>query len=118
MSPTDSKAAFHALSGIAQNNPLVRAAIKYWWLAIPAGMVMYYKIRKAPNKDLETILTSFGVSFGPVIPLIMLSESLAARQAATPAAAPAAAPALATDQAKEASFSVVTPTPQPFPTAS
>lgn len=111
MNPTDSKAAFNALAGIAQNNPLVRTAIKYWWLAIPAGLVMYYKIRRAPTKDLETILTSFGVSFSPIIPLIMLSESMASKQ--TPAVAPA--PALPVENAKEAQFSVVTQTPQPFP---
>lgn len=112
MSPTENKAAFHALAGIAQNNPLVRTAIKYWWLAIPAGLVMYYKIRKAPTKDLETILTSFGVSFGPVIPLIMLSESMSNRPVVTQAAPVQALPV---EAAKDAQFSVVTPTPQPFP---
>lgn len=111
MNPTDSKAAFNALAGIAQNNPLVRVAIKYWWLAIPAGMVMYYKVRKADKMDLETILTSFGASFGPVLPLIFLSESLNNNKAPT---VMSAAP-LPVDSAKEAQFSVVTPTPQPFP---
>ncbi len=113
MSPTDSKAAFNALAGIAQNNPLLRTAIKYWGLGIPAGMVMYYKIRKAPEMSLETVLTSFGVSFGPIIPLIMLSESVGNRAAAPAAPAPQAMPAV--ENAKEAQFSVVTQTPQPFP---
>lgn len=110
MNPIENKAAFQALAGIAENNPLVRTAIKYWWLAIPAGIVMYYKIRKAPEMSLETILTSFGVSFGPIIPLIMLSESMSNRTAA-----PSPAP-----QVKDAQFQVVsqpsvTATPQPFP---
>lgn len=113
MNPIENKAAFQALAGIAENNPLVRVAIKYWWLAIPAGIVMYYKVRKAPEMNLETILTSFGVSFGPVIPLIMLSESMANRNAAPVAAS-------APIQMKEAQFQVVSPspvtaTPQPFP---
>lgn len=112
MSPLENKAAFQALAGIAENNPLIRAAIKYWWLAIPAGIVMYYKVSRAPSKDLETILTSFGVSFGPVIPLIMLSESLAKSSAQVATAVPAA-------QVKDAQFQVVppsiTPAPQPFP---
>lgn len=112
MNPIENKAAFQALAGIAENNPLVRTAIKYWWLAIPAGIVMYYKIRKAPEINLETILTSFGVSFGPIFPLIMLSESMANRTAAPASAAP---------QVKDAQFQVVsqpavTATPQPFPT--
>lgn len=113
MSPIENKAAFQALAGIAENNPLVRTAIKYWWLAIPAGIVMYYKIRKAPEMSLETVLTSFGVSFGPIIPLIMLSESMASK------AAPSVLPT--PSQVKDVPFQVVstTPTapqtPQPFP---
>lgn len=113
MSPIENKAAFQALAGIAENNPLIRAAIKYWWLAIPAGIVMYYKVSRAPSKDLETILTSFGVSFGPVIPLIMLSESLSKSSAVASSAAGTGVPV------KEAQFQVVpaiSQTPQPFPT--
>jgi len=114
MSPLENKAAFQALAGIAENNPLIRAAIKYWWLAIPASIVMYYKVSRAPKKDLETILTSFGVSFGPVIPLIMLSESLARTQVTV--AAPAAASSVKDAQFQVVSSPAITPTPQPFPT--
>jgi hypothetical protein len=114
MNTFESKAAFQALAGIAENNPLIRAAIKYWWLAIPGGIVMYSRLRKRPSIDLEGVLVDFGVSFGPIIPLIMLSESLARSSSPSIATAVPAA-----SQVKEAQFQVVppsiTPAPQPFP---
>lgn len=116
MSPTESKAAFQALAGLAENSPLVRAALKYWWLAIPGGLVMYYRLRRRPSIDLPAVFEDFGYSFGPIIPLIMLSESLSKSAAATAAATGAGVPVA---QAKDAQFQVVspaiTPAPQPFP---
>jgi hypothetical protein len=112
VTPTQNKVAFTTLANIAENQPLVRIAVKYWWLMIPAGFVMYLRVSKRTSKDIIGIMEDFGVSFGPVIPLIMLSESLAARQQA---AAPVGA-------IKEAQFTVqptalpISGIPQPFPT--
>ena len=115
MNTTESKAAFQALAGIAENNPLIRAAIKYWWLAIPGGLVMYSRLRKRPSIDLEGVLVDFGVSFGPIIPLIMLSEALSKSSLSASAAG---GPGIQVAAAKDAQFVVhptVTQTPQPFP---
>ena len=114
MTPTQNKVAFSALAGIAESQPLVRIAVKYWWLMIPAGFVMYLRVSKRTSKDIIGIMEDFGVSFGPVIPLIMLSESLAARQVAPGVMQGATV--------KEAQFTVqptalpISGVPQPFPT--
>lgn len=115
MNPIENKAVFQTLAGIAENQPLVRIAIKYWWLAIPSGLVMYYRLRKRGGIDLPAVVEDFGFSFGPVIPLIMLSEMLAKNNAP-------ASPVTAAAPIKDAQFqmvtstSPVTATPQPFPT--
>lgn len=115
MNPIENKAVFQTLAGIAENQPLVRIAIKYWWLAIPSGLVMYYRLRKR-SIDLPAVVEEFGFSFGPVIPLIMLSEMLAKNN--TPPVSPvtAAAPIKDAQFQMVTSTSPVTATPQPFPT--
>jgi hypothetical protein len=113
MNPVENKAIFQTLAGIADNQPLVRIAIKYWWLAIPGSLVMYYRLRKRPRIDLGGVVEDFGFSFGPIIPLIMLSEMLVQK---TP---PSVVPAIASAPIKDAQFQMATPavtqTPQPFP---
>ena len=116
MNNIENKAVFQTLAGIAENQPLVRIAIKYWWLAIPGSLVMYYRLRNRKGITLPAVVEDFGFSFGPIIPLIMLSEMLARNNATAPAAA--SVPAIAAP-VKDAQFQMVspavTPTPQPFP---
>lgn len=121
MNPVENKAIFHTLAGIADSQPLVRMAIKYWWLAGFSGVVMYYRIKKRSKVDLPGVLEDFAFSFGPILPLIMISETMSKNNppvVATPSVTvkeaqfqmvPGSAPAPA------ASAPTVTATPQPFP---
>lgn len=100
------------LSGLA-GSPLSKVAVKYWWLAIPAGFAMWTLARKRDKVDAAGLIQDFGTCFGPVIPLIVLCEMMADRaekQAA--AAAPVAGLALQ-GPVKEADFALAAPVATP-----
>lgn len=77
------------LAGLA-GSPLSRVAMKYWWLALPAGWAMWTLTRKRDKIDAAGLIQDFGTSFGPVIPLIVLCEMMSERAERQAAAAPAA----------------------------
>ena len=103
MSTIDTSASMRALAGLAANQPLVQAAIKYWWLALPSGIAMWAMMRGKPVTVGGT-LSAFASSFGPIIPLIMLSEMLSKEQAAAVPVSPPPAPATISGHIKDASF--------------
>lgn len=85
------------LSGLVNSHPLVKVAVKYWWLAIPAGWAMWTLAKKREKIDAAGLIQDFGVAFGPVIPIILLGEILADRAdrqqaTAVPQVAPAGEP--------------------------
>jgi hypothetical protein len=77
------------LAGLA-GSPLSKVALKYWWLALPAGFAMWTLTRKRDKIDAAGLIQDFGTAFGPVIPLIVLCEMMADRAERQAAAAPAA----------------------------
>jgi hypothetical protein len=81
------------LSGLVNSHPLVKVAVKYWWLAIPAGWAMWTLSKKRDKIDAAGLIQDFGTCFGPILPIIVLGEMIADRQdrqQAAPAAVPPA----------------------------
>ena len=57
--------------------PLVKIAFKYWWLAVPAALATYVRIKQLREKgELNTfhVMESIGIILTPIIGLITLSE--------------------------------------------
>lgn len=102
MSNLDASASMRALAGLAANQPLVQAAVKYWWLMIPSGIAMWSMLR-GQKITTGSALSAFATSFGPIIPLIMLSEMLSKQNEAAPAGPPPA-PTTIGGHIKDASF--------------
>ncbi len=119
MSPMENKAAFQALAGLAQNSPLVRLGMKYWWLVIPASVGVYLKAKARPSRSLVTYLEDFGICFGAVVPIVMLSEMVVMAKPAAPAPVPTAPPGsmpMGDVPIKDAQFKLSSaPAPKPFP---
>jgi hypothetical protein len=103
------------LSGLANSHPLVRIAVKYWWLAIPAGWAMWTLTRKREKIDAAGLIQDFSISFGPVLPLILLGEMMADREDRKVAEMPK--PVGIQGPIKEASFSVKQEAPAPAGTS-
>jgi hypothetical protein len=78
------------LSGLLGSHPLIRIAARYWWLAIPAGWAMWTLSKKREKVDAAGLIQDFGACFGPVLPIILLSEMTADREERRRAAAPVA----------------------------
>lgn len=80
------------LAGLAGSHPLVRIAAKYWWLAIPAGWAMWTLSKKRDKVDAAGLIQDFSVSFGPLLPIILLGEIIADQDRQAAAAVPPPAP--------------------------
>lgn len=97
------------LSGLTNSHPLVKLAVKYWWLAIPAGWAMWTLSKKREKVDAAGLIQDFGTCFGPVLPIIILGEMCADRaerqQAGTAAAVGLQGPI------RDAAFVVAKPVP-------
>ena len=73
------------LAGLGGSSALVKTGVKYWWLLVPAGMAMYALINARRNRGGQTFETAaliqdFAMSFGPVLPLILLAEMVESRE--------------------------------------
>src|SRR5690606_23417043 len=77
-----------ALSGLTNSHPLLRAAVKYWWLSIPSGIALYSLIKARPKNTMATVMQDIATSMGPVVGLILLSESLERKEAVKTLTAP------------------------------
>jgi hypothetical protein len=95
------------LSGLANSHPLVKTAIKYWWLALPAGWALYTLTKERPKVTVGGAITDFSMTFGPIIGLIMLAETMERNQKLDVAAAAAPAKALpVSGEIREAQFNI------------
>ena len=69
------KARLGGLSGVVAN-PLTQAAVRYWWLSIPAGLAIWGSIkeRRESGKKLRLhhIFSDVGTIVAPVVSLAML----------------------------------------------
>ncbi len=100
----DNKIGFQALSGLANSHPLVKTVMKYWWLALPAGWAFYSLTKERPKVTVGGVITDFSMTFGPIISIIMLAETME-RKAATATVAPAA-PLPISGEVRDAQFNI------------
>lgn len=66
-----------ALGEVTQS-PMIKLALRYWWLSVPVGMALYgrYKARKKEDNEykLYQAFDDFGMIMGPVMTFVGLSE--------------------------------------------
>jgi len=59
-------------------HPVVKLAIKYWWMSIPVAMAMYGRYRSSMEDEggykLWQAFSDFGTVVGPVMTFVSLSE--------------------------------------------
>lgn len=70
------KVALDALAGMA-GSPIVKLALKYWWLSIPTGLALYGKYKARASKDDYKIYHFFddvGTVLGPIMTFVGLNE--------------------------------------------
>ena len=75
MTNIEKSAGMQALSGLA-SSPVAKLGLKYWWLAIPAGIAFWSKWKARDKHDMGTIMEDLGCALGPVFPLILLVEMM------------------------------------------
>lgn len=102
-------AALGALSNIAQA-PLVRAAVRYWWVTVPIGFAAWraYQRRKAKDGDAHPVdvLLDVAPMVGLVAGLVALNENLRRSEERQPAAPVARAAQPPKPTAREADFTL------------
>jgi len=74
MSPLEKTIGLQALSGIANAHPLIKIAMRYWWLSLPSAFAFYTLVKARPKNTMATIIQDFSASFGPVVGLVILAE--------------------------------------------
>lgn len=90
------------LAGLG-NTPLVRAAVRYWWVALPFGYAAWAKYqerKKHGEANLHNVLADLAPLVGTLAAIVTINYTLAQQQSA---AAPTTSPAA---NAKDASFTV------------
>jgi len=95
------------ISGLA-DNPMVRLALRYWWIAAPAGLAAWsmYRNRKAKGEVTTAhLLADAGTILGPLVSLIMLAEFSRKEESKI----------VAGGQIKDAQFTPITPAGTPTP---
>lgn len=64
--------------GELARSPIAKMALRYWWVSIPLGYMIYGRImdRKATEKQLKPymILSDVAATLGPVMTLVAMSE--------------------------------------------
>lgn len=64
--------------GELARSPIAKMALRYWWVSIPLGYMIYGRImdRKATEKKLKPymILSDVAATLGPVMTLVAMSE--------------------------------------------
>lgn len=109
----DNKIGFQALAGLANSHPLVKTALKYWWLALPAGWAFYSLTKERPKVSVGGVISDFSLTFGPIISIIMLAEMIEQKQKpATPVQAPVQG---LSGEIKEAQFNITSGRTVPGP---
>lgn len=82
-------AALGALSNVAQA-PLVRAAVRYWWVTVPLGFAAWraYQRRKAKDGDAHPVdvLLDVAPMVGLVVGVVSLNEAMRRAEERQPAA--------------------------------
>lgn len=94
------------LAGLT-STPLVQAAARYWWVALPLGYAAWAKYQERKRKgevDLHTMIADMAPLVGIVATIVTLNYTLA--QHAANKAAATAAPASPGAAAVDASFSI------------
>lgn len=91
------------------NTPLVRAAVRYWWVALPFGYAAWAKYqerRKKGEANLHNVLADLAPLAGTLAAIVTINYTLAQQQAQQPQPVAGAAPG---SNAKDASFTVNQP---------
>lgn len=98
MTPIDKSVGLQSLGQLAANSPLVRLTVRYWWLALPAGLAFYSRWKRRPSHDMASIMEDLGAALGPVFPLVLLMEMMDGNKTPTGP--------LATGPVKDATFTL------------
>lgn len=90
---------------LGKERPLVKIALRYWWLVIPAGWAIFHQLRQRQKKHELTpfnVATDVGFVISPVIGIITMAEIVGKNYST-------ASPLQPATPVKDAEFTTVSP---------